>query len=78
MGSSGCGPPLAAADFIERLPGGSCALDLEGHFTYLSAGACELLGHDADQLLGTLPWQSLRWLDDPTIDAYALGTCPST
>ncbi|MVO85352.1 SpoIIE family protein phosphatase [Streptomyces sp. p1417] len=61
-------PAMAAADFAERLPGGSCALDLEGHFTYVSAGACELLGREAGQLLGTLPWQSLRWLDDPTYE----------
>ncbi|MER6734556.1 SpoIIE family protein phosphatase [Streptomyces puniciscabiei] len=67
-GRQAAGPPLAAADFIERLPGGSCALDLEGHFTYLSAGACVLLGRDAGELLGTLPWQSLRWLDDPTYE----------
>ncbi|MER6416229.1 SpoIIE family protein phosphatase [Streptomyces humidus] len=62
------GPAMAAADFAERLPGGSCALDLEGRFTYLSSGACELLGCDAGLLLGTLPWQSLRWLDDPTYE----------
>ncbi|HZF92577.1 GAF domain-containing SpoIIE family protein phosphatase [Streptomyces sp.] len=61
-------PTMAAADFIERLPGGSCALDLEGRFTYLSSGACRLLGRDADQLLGTRPWQSLRWLDDPSYE----------
>ncbi|GAA3208614.1 SpoIIE family protein phosphatase [Streptomyces thermocoprophilus] len=41
------GPALAAADFVERLPGGSCALDLEGRFTYLSSGACRLLGQEA-------------------------------
>ncbi|WP_051790495.1 SpoIIE family protein phosphatase [Streptomyces sp. NRRL S-1022] len=58
-------PESAVADFVERLPGGSCALDLEGRFTFLSSGACELLGADAGRLLGTLPWQSLRWLDDP-------------
>lgn len=62
------GPTMAAADFIERLPGGSCSLDLEGRFTYVSAGACELLGREAGQLLGTRPWQSLRWLDDPTYE----------
>ncbi|MFI7413042.1 SpoIIE family protein phosphatase [Streptomyces sp. NPDC049627] len=61
-------PALAAADFVERLPGGSCALDLTGRITYLSSQACALLGRDADQLLGTLPWQSLRWLDDPTYE----------
>ncbi|MGW0337370.1 SpoIIE family protein phosphatase [Streptomyces sp. NPDC003011] len=61
-------PATAVADFVERLPGGSCAVDLEGHFTYLSSGACRLLGREAGQLLGTLPWQSLRWLDDPTYE----------
>ncbi|MDQ0604593.1 GAF domain-containing protein/PAS domain-containing protein [Streptomyces canus] len=61
-------PVMAAADFAERLPGGSCALSLEGRFTYLSSGACELLGCEAGRLLGTLPWQSLRWLDDPTYE----------
>ncbi|MFF4397263.1 SpoIIE family protein phosphatase [Streptomyces sp. NPDC001480] len=58
-------PELAVADFVDRLPGGSCALDLEGRFTYVSSGAADLLGREAGQLLGTLPWQSLRWLDDP-------------
>ncbi|QIJ65913.1 SpoIIE family protein phosphatase [Streptomyces sp. JB150] len=68
VGRDSAGPTMAAADFIERLPGGSCSLDLEGRFTYLSSGACELLGRGADQLLGTRPWQSLRWLDDPTYE----------
>jgi serine phosphatase RsbU (regulator of sigma subunit)/PAS domain-containing protein len=63
-------PAMAAADFAERLPGGSCALDLEGRITYVSSGACELLGRDADGLLGTLPWQSLRWLDDPVCEDH--------
>ncbi|MDG9720265.1 SpoIIE family protein phosphatase [Streptomyces sp. DH24] len=67
-GRSTVRPAMAAADFAERLPGGSCALDLEGRFTYLTSGACELLGCDADRLLGTLPWQSLRWLDDPLVE----------
>ncbi|MFI8067199.1 SpoIIE family protein phosphatase [Streptomyces sp. NPDC086033] len=61
-------PGMAAADFAERLPGGSCALNLEGQFTYLSSGACDLLGSEAGRLLGTLPWQSLRWLDEPTYE----------
>ncbi|MGW2826528.1 SpoIIE family protein phosphatase [Streptomyces sp. NPDC001443] len=56
---------LAVTDFVERLPGGSCSLDLEGRFTYISSGAGDLLGGDAGQLLGTVPWLSLRWLDDP-------------
>ncbi|WP_443077050.1 SpoIIE family protein phosphatase [Streptomyces sp. SP18CS02] len=61
-------PALAAADFSERLPGGSLALDLEGRITFLTDGAAELLGRDADQLLGTLPWRSLPWLDEPTYE----------
>ncbi|MBV1938973.1 SpoIIE family protein phosphatase [Streptomyces sp. BV286] len=67
-GRTSVSPASAAADFVERLPGGSCALDLEGHFTYVDSGACRLLGQDAGRLLGTLPWQSLRWLDDPTYE----------
>ncbi|MFY1679801.1 MULTISPECIES: SpoIIE family protein phosphatase [unclassified Streptomyces] len=66
-------PGLVATDFIERLPGGSCALDLEGRFTYLSSGACELLGGEAERLLGTLPWQSLRWLDDAAYEDHYRG-----
>ncbi|MBT2441739.1 SpoIIE family protein phosphatase [Streptomyces sp. ISL-36] len=62
------GPDRAAADFAERLPGGCCSLDLEGRITYLSSGGAELLGRDAGRLLGTLPWQSLPWLDDPTYE----------
>lgn len=61
-------PDLAAADLLERLPGGSCSVDLDGRFTYVSSGASELLGCPADQLLGTLPWQSLRWLDEHTYE----------
>ncbi|MEV8565261.1 SpoIIE family protein phosphatase [Streptomyces sp. NPDC051322] len=67
-GSPVSGPALAAADFAERLPGGCCALDLEGRITFLSSRGAELLGRDAGQLLGTLPWQSLPWLDDPTYE----------
>ncbi|MFI9803718.1 SpoIIE family protein phosphatase [Streptomyces sp. NPDC052301] len=68
VGRRSATPALAAADFVERLPGGSCALDLEGRFTYLSSGACELLDREAGELLGTRPWQSLRWLDDPVYE----------
>ncbi|MGW1952799.1 SpoIIE family protein phosphatase [Streptomyces sp. NPDC001920] len=68
LGRLPAGQTRAADDFVERLPGGSCALDLEGRFAYLDSGACELLGREAGQLLGTLPWQSLRWLDDPAYE----------
>ncbi|MER6533828.1 SpoIIE family protein phosphatase [Streptomyces sp900105755] len=55
---------LAAADFLDRIPEGAVALDLEGRVTFMSAPAARLLGRDADRLLGTRPWQSLPWLDD--------------
>ncbi|MFF7216909.1 GAF domain-containing protein [Streptomyces sp. NPDC008238] len=61
---------LAAADFGERLPEGSCCLDLEGRFTYLSATAAHLLGHDLTSLLGTRLWQSLPWCNDPAFEKY--------
>ncbi|MEU0074956.1 SpoIIE family protein phosphatase [Streptomyces sp. NPDC006332] len=67
-GRRSANPTTAVVDFVERLPGGSCAVDLEGRFTYLSSGACDLLGSEPDRLLGTLPWQSLRWLDEPTYE----------
>ncbi|MGI5380500.1 hypothetical protein ACQEV2_41015 [Streptomyces sp. CA-251387] len=33
-GPRAAGRQSAAADYVERLPGGSCAVDLEGRFTY--------------------------------------------
>ncbi|MFJ8584342.1 SpoIIE family protein phosphatase [Streptomyces sp. NPDC093595] len=68
LNRTGTSPPqsaLAAADLIERLPVGTMALDLEGRVTYLNTAALDLLGRSTGQLLGTLPWQSLPWLDNP-------------
>ncbi|WP_431968278.1 SpoIIE family protein phosphatase [Actinacidiphila sp. bgisy160] len=59
---------LAAAHFAERLPGGSCTLDLEGRFTYLSATAARLLGGTVPGLLGRRPWQALSWSADPAFE----------
>ncbi|MCD0481017.1 SpoIIE family protein phosphatase [Streptacidiphilus sp. ASG 303] len=58
-------PRETAAAFAERLPGGSCALDLEGRITFVTLGAARLLGRPAEDLLGELPWRALPWLDDP-------------
>ncbi|MET8331952.1 SpoIIE family protein phosphatase [Streptomyces sp. NPDC005181] len=59
---------LAAADFAERLPEGSCSLDLEGRFTYLSATAAALVGGSIPDLIGRLPWQALPWSTDPAFE----------
>ncbi|SHN27412.1 SpoIIE family protein phosphatase [Actinacidiphila paucisporea] len=59
-----------AEDFAERLPGGCVSLDLDGRITFLTSGAVELLGLSADRLIGTLPWQSLPWLDDPVYEDH--------
>jgi PAS domain-containing protein len=59
---------LAAADFAARLPDGALALDLQGRLTYVSPLAAELLGRPEAELVGTLPWHSLPWLDDPAYE----------
>ncbi|GAA4335974.1 SpoIIE family protein phosphatase [Streptomyces venetus] len=61
---------LAAADYLERLPEGALALDLEGRVTFVTATAARLMGRHADRLLGTRPWQSLSWLDDPVYEDH--------
>ncbi|MEV0008641.1 SpoIIE family protein phosphatase [Streptomyces sp. NPDC047973] len=60
----------AAARFVERLPGGSCSLALDGSITYLNTAAAELLGTTAEEALGTLPWVSLPWLNDPAVEDH--------
>ncbi|MFJ9867695.1 SpoIIE family protein phosphatase [Streptomyces sp. NPDC101165] len=59
---------MVAADYLDRLPEGALALDLEGRVTFVSGTAARLLGRPADQLLGARPWQALRWLDDPAYE----------
>ncbi|MEV5784740.1 SpoIIE family protein phosphatase [Streptomyces sp. NPDC052287] len=68
--SRGPAEALAAADFVERLPEGSCSLDLEGRFTYVSATAAALLGGSVPDLIGTHPWQSLSWCADPAFEDH--------
>ncbi|MEU9121542.1 SpoIIE family protein phosphatase [Streptomyces sp. NPDC048506] len=58
----------AAVDYLERLPGGCCALDLDGRITLVTTGAVELLGETADRLLGSRPWDVLPWLHDPVFE----------
>ncbi|MFK0150681.1 SpoIIE family protein phosphatase [Streptomyces sp. NPDC090493] len=66
--SRGPAEALAAADLVERLPEGSCSLDLKGTFTYVSATAATLLGGSVPELTGRRPWQSLPWCDDSPIE----------
>ncbi|MFE9707966.1 SpoIIE family protein phosphatase [Streptomyces sp. NPDC005930] len=54
--------------FVDRLPGGSCALDLDGHLTFVTPGAAELLGVDRARLMGALPWEALPWMDVPHVE----------
>lgn len=59
---------LAAVDYLERLPGGCCALDLDGRVTLLTNGAVELLGETESRLTGARPWDVLPWLRDPVFE----------
>ncbi|MEV5440743.1 SpoIIE family protein phosphatase [Streptomyces sp. NPDC052682] len=60
----------AALDYLERLPEGALALDLEGRITFVTATAARLLGRPAEVLLGTRPWHSLPWMDDPLYEDH--------
>ncbi|AEN13439.1 MULTISPECIES: SpoIIE family protein phosphatase [unclassified Streptomyces] len=60
----------ASMEFVQRLPGGSCALDLDGTICFMNDAAAELLGAPVSELLGTLPWESLPWLDDPGVEDH--------
>ncbi|MFF4208583.1 SpoIIE family protein phosphatase [Streptomyces sp. NPDC001796] len=61
---------LVAVDYAERLPEGAVALDLEGRITFINKAAARLLGRDGGRLLGTRPWQSLPWMDDPVFEDH--------
>jgi serine phosphatase RsbU (regulator of sigma subunit)/PAS domain-containing protein len=58
----------AAVEFVHRLPGGSCALDLNGRVTFVTEEAADLLGIDAEDLAGALPWEALPWMDNPAVE----------
>ncbi|MEU6652490.1 SpoIIE family protein phosphatase [Streptomyces sp. NPDC046900] len=61
---------LAAVDLIDRLSEGCLALDLDCRITFVSAGACDLVGGHATDLLGTLLWEALPWLDEPVFQDH--------
>ncbi|MGP2438380.1 SpoIIE family protein phosphatase [Streptomyces sp. JW3] len=58
----------AVAAFLDRLPGGSCALDIQGRITFITPAAAELLGGDPADLVGALPWEALPWMDVPQVE----------
>lgn len=58
----------ALSAFVGRLPGGSCALDLEGRITFVTPEAAGLLGADRAGLVGALPWEALPWMDVPHVE----------
>ncbi|MFF8386312.1 SpoIIE family protein phosphatase [Streptomyces kanasensis] len=62
------GQTAAALAFADRLPGGSCALDLDGRVTFVTRTAAELLGLPRERLVGTFPWEALPWLDAPVVE----------
>ncbi|MEU2432079.1 SpoIIE family protein phosphatase [Streptomyces sp. NPDC007861] len=62
------GETLEAVEFIERLPMGCWALDLDGRITYSNAAAAELVGAGAADVMGTRPWESLPWLQGPDFE----------
>ncbi|MFJ3925262.1 SpoIIE family protein phosphatase [Streptomyces sp. NPDC090022] len=60
----------AALAFARRLPGGSCALDMNGQIVFLTPEAAALLGVDRAALLGALPWEALPWMDTPAVEDH--------
>ncbi|MFE4690675.1 SpoIIE family protein phosphatase [Streptomyces sp. NPDC056749] len=60
----------AVAEFVRRLPGGSCSLAIDGTVVFINDAAAGLLGTRAEDVLGTLPWASLPWLDNPAVEDH--------
>ncbi|MFI2206210.1 SpoIIE family protein phosphatase [Streptomyces sp. NPDC020192] len=56
---------VEAVRMVSRLPYGLLSLDLHGRIGFVNAAAAELLGRPAAELLGTPPWVSVPWLNDP-------------
>ncbi|MFF0200753.1 SpoIIE family protein phosphatase [Streptomyces sp. NPDC005017] len=59
---------VEAARMAARLPYGLCSLDLHGRVVFANAAAAELLGVPVNRLLGTQPWASVSWLNDPVYE----------
>ncbi|MEV7982850.1 GAF domain-containing SpoIIE family protein phosphatase [Streptomyces sp. NPDC086519] len=64
-GTAGSLGTVEAARMVGRLPYGLASLDLHGRVAFANAAAAELLGVHVGDLLGTQPWVSVPWLNDP-------------
>ncbi|MFI6120881.1 PP2C family protein-serine/threonine phosphatase [Streptomyces sp. NPDC051064] len=60
----------AIAEFVRRLPGGSCSLAIDGTVVFLNDAAAALLGARAEDVMGTLPWVSLPWMNNPAVEDH--------
>lgn len=60
---------LAALDHLARVPEAAVSLDLDGRLTFMNPAAVALLG-TKESLLGTRPWESLPWLDEPRYERH--------
>ncbi|MFE1028756.1 SpoIIE family protein phosphatase [Streptomyces sp. NPDC058818] len=58
----------AASAFVDRLPGGSCGLDMHGRITFITPAGADLVGADRSDLVGALPWEALPWMDLPHVE----------
>ncbi|MEU1042125.1 SpoIIE family protein phosphatase [Streptomyces sp. NPDC005551] len=59
---------VEAARMVERLPYGLCALDLHGRVSFANRTTGDLLGVPVGDLVGTQPWTSVPWLNDPVYE----------
>ncbi|MER7052576.1 MULTISPECIES: SpoIIE family protein phosphatase [unclassified Streptomyces] len=62
------GEAASLSAFVDRLPGGSCSLDINGRITFLTPAAADLLGAGRADLVGALPWEALPWMDVPHVE----------
>ncbi|MGW7262187.1 SpoIIE family protein phosphatase [Streptomyces sp. NPDC054842] len=62
------GEATEVAAFLDRLPEGACAMDLNGRITFITQAAADLVGVGRDDLLGALPWEVLPWMDVPQVE----------
>ncbi|MFF4394194.1 SpoIIE family protein phosphatase [Streptomyces sp. NPDC001480] len=67
-GVAGTVGTVEAARMVARLPYGLVSLDLHGRIAFANEAAGELLGKPVGDLLGTQPWASVTWLNDPVYE----------